>query len=73
MLLLSNVFFLIISKDPKERNHAPPETNEKEFCVMLSSEGIDKLQTSIKKIFGRCNYIEILERCPIPSQVKKGM
>ncbi|VDO07433.1 unnamed protein product [Rodentolepis nana] len=58
--------------DPNERNQTPPETNENEFCVMLTSNAAKNIEISIKKIFGRCDWLKIVEKCPVPPQVKKG-
>lgn len=60
-------------KDPNERNQTPPETNENEFCVMLTSNAAKNIEISIKKIFGRCDWLKIVEKCPVPPQVKKGL
>ncbi|VUZ50666.1 unnamed protein product, partial [Hymenolepis diminuta] len=63
-------FFL---KDPNERNQTPPETNENEFCVMLTSNAAKDIEISIKKIFGRCDWLKIVEKCPVPTQVKMAL
>lgn len=67
------LFVLFFLKDPNERNQTPPETNENEFCVMLTSNAAKDIEISIKKIFGRCDWLKIVEKCPIPTQVKMGM
>nr|CDS31748.1 zinc finger C2H2 type [Hymenolepis microstoma] len=59
--------------DPNERNQTLPETNENEFCVMLTSNAAKNIEISIKKTFGRCDWLKIVEKCPVPPQVKKGL
>ncbi|KAM7538280.1 hypothetical protein Aperf_G00000076129 [Anoplocephala perfoliata] len=60
-------------EDPNEKNQTPPETNENEFCVMMTSDASKEIETSIKKIFGRCDWLKMVEACPVPNQVRQAL
>lgn len=59
-------------KDPIVKKQTPPETNENEFCVMMTSDASKEIEKSIKRIFGRCDWLKIIEACPVPNQVRQG-